>query len=445
MAVTPLRTSTRMFRMTLVAVALSIAGCNEKPPPPKLPPPEVTVARPIQKTVDVYAEFVGQIDSPQTVELRARVEGYLKEINFKEGSEVKKGELMFIIDPAQYEVSLQQARAQLEAAQVALQTAKNVKDIEVDRAAVVKAEAALVNANQKLADATVAFKGNAATRQSVDDAVTAKQQADAALDSAKAVLAQAEADYQTRVANAKASVTAAEAAVAQAELNLSYTKIYSPLDGRVGLASSKIGALVGRGEPTLLATVSLTDPIYVSFSASEREVYAVRRARIERGILTKPTEEKLPIEMILEDGRTAPQKGTLNFIDRALDPSTGTLNMRAEFSNADHFLRPGNYAKVRIRFYDMPDSILVSERAVGADQGGKFLMVVNDQGVVERRPVKLGVHESGYVVVEEGLKAGERVIVAGLQRARSGKPVTPTEEPTMAQAQPTGAAKLDTK
>jgi membrane fusion protein (multidrug efflux system) len=410
-------------------VLLILGGCGEqKPAAPKPQPPEVTVAKPIQKTVNVYSEFVGQLDSPQTVELRARVEGYLQQINFKEGAEVKKGDLMFTIDPAQYEVSLQQAKAQLETAQAALQTAQNVKDIEVDKANVERDQATLNNNIQKLKDAEVAYKANAVSREYLDDAATAKKQAEAVLSSAQAILAQAETDYQTRVAQAKASVAGAEAAVAQAQLNLSYTRIYTPLDGRVGLASVKIGAFVGRSDPTLLATVSQTDPVYVNFSASERDVYRIRRARIERGITTIPTEENLPIQMILEDGKPAPQLGKLNFIDRTLDPSTGTLALRAEFPNPEHFLRPGNYARIRIRFYDKPNALLVSERAIGTDQGGKYVLVVNAQNVVERRAVKLAEHDDGFVIVQEGLKPDERIIVNGMQRARPGKPVTPAEE-----------------
>jgi RND family efflux transporter MFP subunit len=201
------------------------------------------------------------------------------------------------------------------------------------------------------------------------------------------------------------------------------------------LAYTKIGTLVGQGQPTLLATVSLVDPIQVYFAVSEREVYALRR-RANPSQHSPIVDAKIPVQMILEDGQVYPHAGRINFADRALDPGTGTLSLRAEFPNPDKFLRPGNYAKVKVPLAEKRDALLVSERALGSDQGGAFLLVVNGQNVVEQRPVQTGPKLDGLIVIEQGLKPDEQVIVKGLQRARPGTTVAPVPEAAAAAARP---------
>jgi membrane fusion protein (multidrug efflux system) len=431
-----------MLVLALGVPVLSIVGCGKKEPPKPLPPPAVTVATPVRKTVAVYGEYVGMVDSPQTIELVARVEGFVKEICFQEGSEVAQDALMFVIDPDQYQVALQKAKAQsllaeatLASAKAALVQAKNVKDIEVDRANVARDQAALENADQVAKDARVAVGANAMARSQLDSAEAGLKQARATLEATRAKLAQSEADYQTRVAQAEANVAqaeaniaAAKAAVADADLNLSYTKVRTPVKGRVGLAHVKIGRLVGHNEatPTLLATVSLMDPLYVHFTISEREMYTLKKLADEKK-LGKTVAGKLAVNMILEDGSLYPHEGMINFTDRALDPGTGTLKMRAEFPNPDKFLRPGNYAKIRMVLTELPDALVISERALGTDQSGPFVLVVDPQNLVEYRPVKTGPKaDGGMVVIEAGLKPDDRVIVKGLQRARPRREVAPT-------------------
>ncbi|GMV80544.1 MAG: acriflavin resistance protein [Planctomycetota bacterium] len=418
-----------------IAAVLVLTGCAKQEMPP-MPPPPVTVAQPVQRTVPVYGEYVGQLDSPQTVELRARVEGYLKAIRFIEGADVKQGQLLFEIDPGQYEVALQHAKAQLLTAEAALAQARNVRDVEVDKANVAKAEAMFANAQQMARDARVAYEASAMPREQLNITETTMKEEAANAEAMKAKLAQSQADYITRVAQAEAQVATARAAVADAELKLSYTKIYSPLDGRVGLSQVKIGALVGQNESTLLATVSLVNPVHAVFSISEREAFELRKLAGDEK-LGQPRDGSLPVSMILEDGALYPQEGKLNFVDRALDAGTGTLTLRAEFPNPGKFLRPGNFAKVRMLLTETPDALLVSERAVGQDQGGRYLLVVGAEDKVERRSIQLGSRAGdGLVVVKEGLKAGERVVVKGLQRARPGSVVAPSEEPMFAGTAP---------
>jgi RND family efflux transporter MFP subunit len=408
-----------------------LCGCDfitKKEPAKAPPPPAVTVASPVVGPVCVYGEYVGVVDSPQTVELRARVEGFLKEIQFQEGAEVEKGALMFVIDPDVYQVALQKAEAQLQTAEAALLQAKNVKDIEVDQADVAKDEATLVNSAQIVKDTKISVAANASARELLDTAETNEKVARATLEADRAKLAQAKNDFDTRVAQAEAAVATSKADRDQAKLNLQYTRIYSPVKGRVGLASVKIGALVGHnGDATLLATVSLVDPVCVYFTVSERESFELHRlSEMKRhlGLLKGGT----LVSAILEDGLLYAQQGKIDFVDRTLDSSTGTLNLRAEFPNPDRFLRPGNYAKVRAVLEERQSAILVSERAVSSDQGGPFVLVVGKDNIVVRHNVTIGPKENGLIVIESGLQADEKVVIKGLQKARPGKAVTPEEE-----------------
>ena len=429
-------------------LVLGSVGCNKREAAKAAPAPIVTVALPVCKTVAVYGQYIGQLDSPQTVELRTRVEGFLKEIHFHEGQDVEQGALMFEIDPAQYEVALQltsaqlqMAKAQVQTAEAALLQAKNVKDVEIDQANLAKANAELVNANQNLEEVRCAVAANAAARSLLEAAEARQKQAVGGVDAVKATLAQAGGDYKTRVAQAEAnqaqataSVATATAQVAQAKLNLLWTKIYSPLKGRVGLCSVKIGALVGHNnDPTLLATVSLVDPVDVYFVMSEREAFEWKKLADEKK-LRHMEDAASNVKMLLENGKCYEHKGKIDFVDRTVDAGTGTLKMRAEFPNPEKFLRPGNYAKVKVMLTEEPDALLVDEAAIGSDIGGEYVLVVDAKNTVEHRSVKTGPRQEGLIVVEKGLKAGEQVIVEGLQRARPGALVTPQRQEVPAPA-----------
>jgi membrane fusion protein (multidrug efflux system) len=390
-------------------------------------PPTVTVAHPTRKTVEVQSEWVGQMDSPQTVELRARVEGFVKEINFEEGAEVQKGALLFVIDPQPFEVARQKAQGELRAAETALVQAKDIKQIEVNRANVERSKATLANARQVAKDYTNALAVDAVNRQQLDAAVTTAKEAEATVAANQAALSQAEADYQHNISKAESSVAVAQAALAEANLNLGYTRMYAPTTGRIGRAEVKIGAFVGKGEPTLLATMSQIDPIWVYFAVSEREAFELHTLATENK-LGRDESGALPLNMVLENGTVYPAEGKLNYTARTVDAGTGTLTFRAEFPNPEGFLRPGNYAKIRAVVTERPNALLVSERALGADQAGKYLLVVNSENKVERRTVSIGPRTEGNVVIEKGLIDGEQVVVNGLQRARPGASVTPVLE-----------------
>lgn len=401
------------------------------------PPPPVTIALPIRKTIDITGEWVGQLDSPQTVELRAREVGYIKEINFKDGAEVEQGALLFVIDPAPYEVALQKARAQLQTSTVAWTQAKETKQIEVTRANLARAKAAYVNAKQIAKDYTTLFDSGtgAIAREQVDKAVSDEKQADASVSAIQAALTQAESDYLHNAAKAEASVAVDQAAVADAELSLSYTRVYAPMAGRIGRSEVKIGALVGKSESTLLATMSQIDPVWVYFAVSEREAFELHKLRDEKRLGKTRDGEPPPLQIVLENREVYPFDGKINYLSRTIDSGTGTLTFRAEFPNPGKYLRPGHYAKVRGVITERPDALLIAERAVGTDQSGKYLLLVNSENVVERRQVTVGTRTEGMVVIEKGLQGDERVIVNGLQRARPGSVVKATLETAAPEAQ----------
>jgi membrane fusion protein (multidrug efflux system) len=238
----------------------------------------------------------------------------------------------------------------------------------------------------------------------------------AAFENAKASLAAARATIE----NARATIRADEAAVDSARLQLGYTIIRSPLDGRMGRADVRVGSLVGRSDSTLLATVSTLDPMYVSFSVSEREALQVWRRRPGASGIT----------ITLPDDSAYPQTGTLDFVDRAVDPRTGTLALRATFPNPGRVLQPGQYVRLRVLLEERADALLVPQAAVQESQGSASVFIVAPDQTVQARPVKLGPRFETQWVVNEGVKAGEQVVVSGLQQIRAGMRVEPTKETT---------------
>ncbi|HEY3325166.1 MAG TPA: efflux RND transporter periplasmic adaptor subunit [Planctomycetota bacterium] len=415
-----------LLNASILFAVLTCVGCGKsQSAQSKKPPPTVTVAAPVRRAVNVYRQYVGQLASPQTVDLRARVDGFIKEINYADGSIVKADTLMFVIDPAPYEVTLQSANAQLQVAEAALLQAKNAKDIEVNRANVAKAEAGLRNSQQKVKDNQVAFSEGAVPREQLDNAIAAERQDAAAVESAKASLTQSEADYQTRAAQAEAQVAVSRAAVATAQLNLGYTRVTAPITGRAGISQVHKGSLVQAAQGTLLATISQTDPVWVYFSISEREEFQLHKLHEEKKLGGLG---EVPAQMVLADGSLYPEAGVISAADRALDPNTGTLTLRADFPNPDQFLRPGNYAKVRILTEKIADALLVPAAAIGTDQAGAFVLVVSADERVERRSVQTGVTEGEMLQITHGLTGPERIITNGQQRARPGAKVTPVPE-----------------
>jgi membrane fusion protein (multidrug efflux system) len=373
----------RLHGATLAAVvALSACTGKEAAPPP---PAEVVVMEAVQKDVPVYLEMVGQTKGSQDVEIRARVEGYLDRFFFTEGAFVRKGEKLYQIDPLPFQAAVAQSKANLATVQARL----DQTTITVNRLKPLVAQRAV-------------------SQQELDNAL-ANQDA------------------------ARAQVDAAKASLDKATLDLGYTSINSPIDGVAGTTLVKAGNLVGRGESTLLTTVSQVDPILFRAGISEAEY--LRIARRAEELRAARGEEKTPIQLLLADGTVHPQTGNVEAIERAVDPTTGTLAVQFTFPNPDRLLRPGQYGRVRFEVEVRKDALLVPQRAVQELQNLYNVAVVGSDNKVSFRNVKVGPRVDSLWVIEEGLKPGEKVVVEGLQRIRDGATVSPKA----AAPAPTGA------
>lgn len=365
------RSSFLATRAAFAAVAaVALLGCTEKQAGPP-PPPEVYVAEVAQQDVPVYKEIVGQTAGSKDVEIRARVEGYLDSVNFREGSFVEKGQLLYQIDPQPFEAQLAQAKAQL----------------------------ADADARLKKADIDVARLTPLAEQQAVS-----KQELDNALSSQDA---------------AKAQVAAGKAVVQEASLNLGYTRIAAPTAGLIDITKVKPGNLVGRGESTLLTTISVVDPLYFNGSVAEAEYLEIRK-RYPEG---QRSEQPVPIQLILADGTVHPHEGRLDAVQRAVDSKTGTLSVRFAFPNPERIVRPGQYGKARFIWDLLKDALLVPQRAVQELQGVYNIAVVGVDGKASIRRVEVGPRHENLWVITKGVERGDKVVVEGLQFVRDGAPV----------------------
>lgn len=412
--------------LTLAALLMSV-GCKGKEitkAGAAGPPPAVVVAEVPQRTVPIYSEFVGQTRAVETVELRARVEGVLEKIYFKEGSPVRKGDLLFTIDPRPFEAALQSAKAVLAKGESDLAQARQRTDVLKAQAELADAEAVLSKTEQDLARVRPLAKEKAVTELELDAAIAAQKSAKANVDARQANLTNLEASVKYTIERAAAEVSAGKARLTQAALDLSYCRITSPINGIIGFKSIDEGNLVGRGEATLLATVSAADPLLVDFNLSEIEYLKLTdRARIGERV------GRLKFELILSDDSRHPYPGTFKVVDRTVDPATGTMKVESSFPNPKSYLRPGQFARVRVAVAEQENAILVPQRAVQELQGAKTVMVVDAQNVVSLRTVTVADRFEHYLIVLEGLSAGERVIVEGMQKVRPGSEVKPTSAP----------------
>lgn len=364
------------FLPVLIAVALMVSVCGcKKAAPPALPPPVVEVMNIVAGDAPAANEIIGQLDSPQNVEVRARVEAFVDQVLFVEGTEVKAGDPLFKLDDKPFQEQLAAAEGMLAQARATLN--KYEKDV---------------------ARLTPLAEKRAIPQQDLDNALAS-------------------------VEVGKASVLSARAQVESAQLDLGYCDVRVPtnVNGLIGAKQVSIGELVGKGEPTLLATISTLDPIWFYCSVSEVQ-YLTAEAKIRS---SGRQLADLPVSLILADGSVHPDKGKFVFIDRAVDVKTGTLRVRCEFPNRAKILRPGMFARLRVDLPVRPNSLVIPERAIAELQGKNFVWVIGPDDKATQRPVKLGDPISSGVLVVEGLKAGERIVVEGLQKVREGVPVKP--------------------
>jgi membrane fusion protein (multidrug efflux system) len=357
----------------LVSLAIALTACGKKTPPPP-PPPEVLVTEVKQQDTPIYNEYVGQLDASVNATIQSRVQGYLVSQNYKEGQLVKKDDVLFEIDRRPFEAALAQAKA-----------------------AFLQADASAKQAEMNAQRATDLFQRK----------VSSEQERDNATQSAAAARAQAEAQ---------------RAAVEQAQLNLDYTTIHAPVDGIAGLVKVQVGDLISAG--TILTTVTKVDPMKAYFTVSEQRFSEYSRRYADPEELSKH-EKELRFELILADGTVYPHTGELFAKDNQVDVRTGSLRIAALFPNPGNILRPGQFARIRVLSEIKPAALLVPQRAVSELQGTNQVAIVGPDNKVHIQPVKMGRRVDHDWIVEDGLKAGDKIIVEGIQKAREGGLVNP--------------------
>lgn len=410
------------LQQAFVVGVVVIAGCakpNSYVPPP---PPEVTVTTPVLRTVTEYLEFSGMTQPMETVEIRARVKGFLKERHFVEGAEVKQGQLLLVIDEEPFQIQLDAAKSRLNESEAALQQATMSKAREVARAQVKLNESQITLARQEEQRVRGLYQRKIATEAEMEQASSALESRTAELESAKANFDQAKSTYETTILSCRAQVEAAAIAVRNAQLDLGYCRMAAPIDGRISRTNFDIGNLVGDGQSSVLATIVKMDPIYAYATISEADVLKTP-ALTQFG--ASAHKNKVPVELGMASQEGFPIAGVIDYSDPSLDASTGTLQTRGTFTNADRLLLPGMFVRMRIPVGERTDAVLVPERSLGTDQSGQYVLVVGAEGQVEYRAVKTGMAVEGMRVVEGELTVNDQVIVEGLLRARPGSKVTP--------------------
>lgn len=374
----------RIKTLAGIAALLLLVSCEQESasrsaaPPEAPPPPRVSVATPLQQQVTDWDEFTGRLQAVETVEVRPRVSGYLQSVNFREGTFVEKGDLLYVIDTRPYQAAVDQARAELSRTVASLDLAK-------------------IN----LARAERLFKTNVISEEDLD-------------------LRQ----NQQRVS--VADVEAARAALAAAELNLEFTHVKSPISGRISHTRVTPGNLISGGETesTLLTTIVSVDPIHVSFTADEQSV--LRYLRLDMSGTRKSSREAAnPVLLRLADEETYAREGRMDFVDNQIDTATGTMRGRAIVDNPDHLLIPGMFIDVRLLGRGPYDALLIPDAALGLDQTIQFVFVLDENDVAQRRQVRTGRLHGRLRVIEEGLNPDDRVVINGIQRVRPGMKVAP--------------------
>ncbi|HZB93053.1 MAG TPA: efflux RND transporter periplasmic adaptor subunit [Stellaceae bacterium] len=371
----------RDSRTAALAALLLLWGCGKSNTYVPPPPPRVAVAMPVKQAVTPYLEATGYVAAIQSVDLVARIQGFLQEIDYQDGAGVKGGTVLFRIEPEPYQQKVQEAQAALVAAKANLAQAEP----------------------QYRREAALLAHGNA-PQASVDQALAAR-------DTAQATIQQDEAELRL------------------AEINLGYTDVKAPFDGVVTAHLVSVGEFVGAGTtPTQLATIVQLNPIYVNFTLSEQDVQRFRAEAAQRGVTTAELRSQLktvPVEVALQTETGYPHHGTLDYFSPTVDQSTGTHAVRAILDNPDRMLLPGNFVRVRLPVGKPEDELLVPDEALGSDIGGRYLLVVGAGDVVQQRRVETGTLVGSLRVITGGLKPEDRVVVSGLLRAIPGQKVAP--------------------
>lgn len=382
-----IRQNRKIYALAVLTVLLPfLTGCSEEQAKASLtppPPPAVTVSKPLQKTVTQFAEFSGTTEAIESVTIRARVEGVLEKIHFSPGALVEKGDVLYTIDAKPYKTRLEEAEADM----------------------------AIRKAELKLAKST-SYRRERAFRD-------------------KAVSEVAVIEAKAKLATAKAGIAAGTAAVKRAKLNLSYTRVKAPISGRIGRSLVDIGNLVGAGERTLLTTIVQDDSIYAYFTVSERDLLRYQ----QQPDSPSPASKGTSVFLGFSDRAVYPHTGHIDYIDNRVDADTGTIRIRGIFPNPDHRLLPGLFVRVRVPVGNAADALLVPDTSVARDQQGHYLLKADAENKVRYQPVTTGALIENMRVISRGIVPEDRIIINGIQKARPGVAVTPTEKRPGAAAQ----------
>jgi membrane fusion protein, multidrug efflux system len=396
------------------------AGCGKSANPPggRAPAPSaVVVATAERRDVPLIVELVARTEAAATIELRANVEGILTEASFREGRMVGRGERLFRIDPRRYQAAVESARAALEKAGADLELAKEQQHLVNAQAAARQAEANLLKCNQDVERLKPLAARRAVPERDLDAAIADQSSALAAVENARATVRTTAVADRMGLRQAEAGINAAKASLATAELDLAETDIRSPLDGLIGRMEVDVGNHVGRGQSTLLATISQLDPIRLVFNIPEALYLRIITKGANRSALEN-------IELVLSDNSTYPHRGRFGFLGRAVESKTGTLPVEAQFPNPQGRLLPGMFGRVRLSAETRPGAVLIAERAVFDVQGSKAVYIVGPDKTVALRSVVTEGSYQGKAIVTSGLSGGETVVVEGIMKVRPGAPVT---------------------
>lgn len=382
------------------------------------PPPDVVVTKVEEKRVSLYSEYTARTEARLTVDVKSQVQGSLLDFSFQEGTFVNRGQVLFQVDPSTYEAQLAAALAQVEKAKADLEYARNQVDLRKAQADLASSKAELKRCQQDVDRyKPLAFR-SVIPMQTYDNAVSARDVAAAQVNAKQAVVDNTRLSDRANIDIAKAQLESAQAAVEQARITLGYCTITAPFDGVIGKLNVSPGNLVRVGDPVLV-TISESNPMYVDFSISENDYLKYFKAR--------PAGAGRPFELLLGDGTRYPERGVLQMVGRTIDQQTGTLDLRASFLNPTGILKPGQFARIRFKSTDLEHALLIPQRAVFEIQSLKAVYVVGPDNVATQHNLTLGQTFEQYYVVESGLKAGDRVIVEGVQKVRSGWKVKPSE------------------
>lgn len=372
----------RFLFLFAISVAMCfVTACSTKPARKEIKPPEVTVVKPESRVVTRYFEYTGNTAPLESVEIRARVMGFLQKICFSPRAKVKEGELLFVIDPRQYQAVAKEAKAKLEA----------------------------MDAQSKLAQTELQIAQQLETKEAIS-ALKLEEKA-------------------RKRDVAKAEVDLAAANLENANLNVEWTQVISPINGRVSRNFVDVGNLVGATEKTLLTTVINDDSVYAYFNASELDMLTVKRKAAKDPATQLP--KHWPVYLGLADEEGFPHEGKMDFADTKVDSSTGTVQIRAIFPNPDYLLMGGMFVRIRVPI-EKQKSLLIPEEAVQFDQGGSYVLIADDKNIVRQKRVKMGERVDHMLAIDQGITAEDRVIISGILRARPGYPVTPTLAPAAA-------------